>query len=53
MVNYDTEYAQKITLEFFDKYNMKIVQKAEEKFVKTDSLELTMSAGEGVLVVME
>ena len=53
VVNYDTEYAQKITLEFFDKYNMKIVQKAEEKFVKTDSLELTMSAGEGVLVVME
>lgn len=53
VVNYDTEYAQKITLDFFDKYNMKVVQKAEEKFVNTDSLELTMSAGEGVLVVME
>ena len=32
---------------------MKFVQKAEESYVKADSLTLTMNAGEGVLIVIE
>ena len=53
VVNYDTEYAQEITLDFHNKYNMKVVQKAEESYINTNSLKLTMNAGEGVLIVME
>lgn len=53
VVNYDTEYAQEITLDFYDKYNMKVVQKAEESYVNAKSLTLTMNAGEGVLIVVE
>ena len=53
VVNYDNFYSQKIKLDFLDNYNMKIVQKAEESYVKADSLTLTMNAGEGVLIVIE
>ena len=53
IVNYDIEYAQKITMEFSDVYKMKVVQKGQESYYATDSLELSMSAGEGVLIVME
>lgn len=53
VVNYDIEHAQKITLDFSDNYAMKVVQEAEESYVATDSLTLTMKAGEGVLIVME
>lgn len=53
VVNYDIEYAQNITLKFSDNYNMKVVQEGETAYFATDSLELTMTAGEGVLVVME
>ena len=53
VVNYDTEYAQKINLEFQDLYRVKIIQNAEERYVKTDSLPLDMTAGEGVLLVFE
>ncbi len=52
VVNYDTEYAQKIKLDFFDRYDMTVIQKAEKKYINASSLELTMSAGEGVLIVM-
>jgi hypothetical protein len=53
VVNYDNEYAQKVTLEFWDNYDMKVIQNAETEYVNTDNLKLTMEAGEGVLIVME
>lgn len=53
VVNYDTEYAQKVTLNFADKYEMSVTQNAEETYISAKSLELTMAAGEGVLVVIE
>ena len=53
VVNYDTEYAQKITLDFYDSYNMRVVQKAETSYVNTNSLTLQVHAGDGVLIVIE
>lgn len=53
VVNYDIKYAQKITLNFSNNYKMKVVQKGKEAYYATNSLELTMTAGEGVLVVRE
>lgn len=53
VVNYDTEYAQEITLDFYDSYNMRVVQKAETSYVNTNSLTLQVHAGDGVLIVIE
>lgn len=53
VVNYDTEYAQKIFLKLNEKYNLSVTQGAKTTFISTDALELTMAAGEGVLVVVE
>ena len=53
VVNYDTEYAQKIPLTFQDTYNIKVVQDAKESYVKADQLTLDMKAGDGVLLVFE
>ena len=53
VVNYSKEFAQHVTLKFHDKYEMKVVQNAEEKFVKAKNLKLDMKAGEGLLIVME
>ena len=53
VVNYDTEYAQKISLKLTEKYNLSVTQGAKTTFISTDALELTMAAGEGVLVVVE
>lgn len=53
VVNYDMEYAQHITLEFHDTYNMSVTQNAEVSRVKTNSLTLDMKAGEGALIVFE
>jgi hypothetical protein len=53
VVNYDTEYAQNITLDFYDNYDMRVIQKGETSYVDTDCLTLTMGAGEGVLIVIE
>lgn len=53
VVNYDTEYAQKITLEFHDDCNFTVTQKSETSKYQGDGITLTMAAGEGVLVVME
>lgn len=52
VVNYDIEYAQKITLSFSDIYNMSVVQDAETSYVNTDSLELTLQTGDSALVVI-
>lgn len=53
VVNYDTEYAQKINLTFHDSYKMQMVQNGEKKLIKAENLTLDMKAGEGVLLVIE
>lgn len=53
VVNYDYEYAQKITLNFADNYDMSVVQNAKETYINAKRLELTMAPGEGVLMVIE
>ncbi len=53
VVNYDIEYAQKITLGFVDTYNMTIIQNAETTHTSCSSLELTFAAGESALIVIE
>lgn len=53
VVNYDMEYAQKITLNLNAKHNITVTQAAETSYVKTNSLTLDMAAGEGVLLVIE
>ena len=51
VVNYDWEYAQKITLDLQDTYKMSIIQNTEESKVETNKLILDLKAGEGALVV--
>ena len=53
IVNYDMEYAQNITMDFYDICNFTVTQNAEKKAFQGNSMELTMKPGEGVLVVME
>lgn len=53
VVNYDTEYAQNIALDFDNNYRFKVIQNAETSDYQADVLNLNMRAGEGVLVVME
>lgn len=53
VVNYDMEHEQKITLEFNQTCNMKIIKNAESSKVTAEKLEFDMVAGEGVLVVIE
>lgn len=53
VVNYDTEYAQNITLRFDNHYRFKAIQNAETSDYQANVLNLNMRAGEGVLVVME
>lgn len=53
VVNYDSDYAQDITVDFQGTYKMEVIQNGESKYVKTSKLELVMAAGEGVLIVME
>lgn len=53
VVNYDMEYAQEITLEFYDNCNFTVTQKAETSKLQGEGITLTMAPGEGVLVVME
>ena len=52
VVNYNTEFSQKITLDFAGKYNLRVIQNAKEEFLNSDSLQLEMTPGEGVLVVV-
>lgn len=51
VTNYESEYAQKITLNLQDTYKMTITHNAKEKKVQTDKLVLDMKAGEGALIV--
>lgn len=53
VVNYSMEYAQKITLGFDSTQNVRMIQNAEESYVKGKALTLDMAAGEGILLVLE
>lgn len=53
VVNYETKYAQKITLDLQDSYDMTVIQNAEESHVNANKLTLDMKAGEGALIVFE
>ncbi len=53
VMNYEDAYAQNITLNLRDVYNLDIVQNAEHSIVSTDVVELDLKAGEGVLIVFE
>ena len=53
VVNYETEYAQKVTLNLQGSYNLSITQSGENSKVKTSTLTLDMQPGDGVLVVFE
>lgn len=53
VLNYDSEYAQKINLKFVDNYEVTVIQDAEERKVSGDNLELTLSAGNSALIIFE
>lgn len=53
VVNYSTEYAQHITLNFNETQNIRQIQNAETSYVKAKNLTLDMAAGEGILLVLE
>lgn len=53
VVNYDEEYAQKITLNLHDTYKLQMIQNAKEKRLETNQLILDLKAGEGALLVFE
>ena len=53
VVNYEEEYAQKITLNLQDKYNVSVTQSAAVSRVNTDTLKLDLKAGEAALVVFD
>ena len=42
-----------LRIQFYDSYNMRVVQKAETSYVNTNSLTLQVHAGDGVLIVIE
>lgn len=52
VVNYDMEYAQKITLNLNEAHDVQIIQNAETSYVNGQNVQLDMAAGEGVLVVI-
>lgn len=53
VVNYDYEYAQKITLNLYDKCKFSVVQDGEKEYLNGDHVTLDMRAGEGALIVFE
>ena len=53
VVNFEEEYAQKITLNLKGSYDMSVTQNAEVSKVNTNKLVLDMKAGEGALIVFD
>lgn len=51
VVNYSTEYAQKVDLTFHDSYDWTMVQQAETKKFTGSDVRLDMLPGEGILLV--
>ena len=53
VVNYDMEASQKIGLRFQQSCNVHIIQSAESRYDIAEILEFDLSAGEGILIVVE
>ncbi len=53
VVNYDYEYAQEITLDWYDTCKFSVTQDGEKEAYQGDHLTLSMRAGEGALIVFE
>lgn len=53
VVNYDTQYAQDITLDFYDTYKVRVSHLAETEYLEANQLTLKMEAGDGALIVFE
>lgn len=53
VVNYSTEYAQKLNLTFQNEYQFSVTQAGKKTEYKGESITLDMLAGEGVLLVFE
>lgn len=53
VTNYERDYAQKITLNLQDTYNVSVTQNAEVSNLNTNKLVLDLKAGEGALVLFE
>ena len=53
VVNYDTENAQNVVLDFADTYDITVIQNAETEHRSCEKLELIFKAGESALVVFE
>lgn len=53
VVNYEEEYAQKVTLNLKDSYNMTITYNAKSSKVNADKLTFDFKAGEAALIVFE
>ena len=53
VVNYSTEYAQKIDLKFHGKHKVTVVQGAKTNRYESKGITLDMYAGDGVLVVFD
>ena len=53
VVNYDVEYAQRITLNLKADYNFEITQEAKTNRYNSDEIVLELGAGDGALVVFK
>lgn len=53
VVNYEEAYAQKVTLNLHDSYNLSVTQETKVSKVNTNQLILDLQPGEGVLVVFD
>lgn len=53
VVNYSMEYEQNVTLEFSQNCHIRMIKNAEASCMEGERLNLYMSAGEGVLLVIE
>ena len=53
VVNYSSEYAQKIELNFDGSYRVRVIQDTETRYESGNNLILDMAAGSGALVVFD
>lgn len=53
VVNYEREYAQKVTVDFVDEFKITVIRGDSTVTKKADSLKLNFAAGEAALIVFE
>jgi len=53
VANYEQEYAQDIKLDFYETYDIMVIQDAEVSYLQASELTLKMLAGDGALIVFE